>query len=71
MANLSDWTPRHTEIPQWIVASRSQKALAAIISLREKMIKFFPWLIDINQGIRARHIAIWFSICFDMPQGKE
>lgn len=36
MAKLFHWTPRHNEAPHWVVASRSHKAFAAIISFREK-----------------------------------
>lgn len=69
MADLSHWMPRHIEILQLIVASRSNTAIAAILSFREKTIELHRRHICADHVLGACRFTTGSSICFDLAQG--
>jgi DNA-binding NarL/FixJ family response regulator len=60
MANLSDLTPREKEILQLVVAGRTNKAIAANISISEKTVEFHLNKLYSKIGVRTRMLAgVW------------
>jgi DNA-binding CsgD family transcriptional regulator len=60
MASLLDLTPREIEILQLVLAGRTNKAIAAIISISEKTVEFHLAKIYSKIGMRTRMLAgIW------------
>ena len=60
MASLSDLTPRETEILRLVLAGRTNKAIAATISISEKTVEFHLDKIYTKIGMRTRMLAgVW------------
>jgi len=60
MAALSDLTPREMEILQLVLAGRTNKAIAAEISICEKTVEFHLNHIYTKIGMRTRTLAsLW------------
>jgi DNA-binding NarL/FixJ family response regulator len=60
MATLSDLTPREEEILRLILAGRTNKSIAAEISVSEKTVEFHLNKIYTKIGTRTRMLAgIW------------
>ena len=60
MAKLSDLTPREKEILQLVLAGRTNKAIAANISISEKTVEFHLNKIYSKIGVRSRMLAgVW------------
>ena len=60
MANLSDLTPREIEILQLVLAGRTNKAIAAEISISEKTVEFHLNKLYTKIGVRTRMLAgVW------------
>jgi len=60
MATLSDLTPRETEILRFVLAGRTNKAIAAAIYLSEKTVEYHLNHIYTKIGVRTRLLAgIW------------
>ena len=57
MARLSDLTPREIEILQWVLAGRTNKAIATAISISEKTVEFHLARIYTKIGVRTRMLA--------------
>ena len=57
MASLSDLTPREIEILQLVLAGRTNKAIAATISISEKTVEFHLDKIYTKIGMRTRTLA--------------
>lgn len=60
MAKLSDLTPREKQILQLVLAGRTNKAIAANISISEKTVEFHLNKIYSKIGVRTRMLAgVW------------
>lgn len=60
MATLSDLTPREIEVLQFVIAGRTNKAIAVTMSISEKTVEFHLNRIYTKIGIRTRMLAgIW------------
>ena len=60
MATLSDLTPREREVLQLVLAGRTNKAIAATISVSEKTVEFHLARIYTKTGRRTRMLAgLW------------
>lgn len=60
MASLSDLTPREREILRLVLAGRTNKAIAAAISISEKTVEFHLNKIYTKIGMRTRMLAgVW------------
>jgi len=60
MASLSDLTPREIEILRLVLAGRTNKAIAATISISEKTVEFHLNRIYTKIGMRTRMLAgVW------------
>jgi DNA-binding NarL/FixJ family response regulator len=60
MATLSDLTPREREILQLVLAGRTNKAIAAAISVSEKTVEFHLARIYTKTGRHTRMLAgLW------------
>lgn len=60
MANLSDLTPREIEVLRLVLAGRTNKAIAAVISISEKTVEFHLNHIYSKIGRRTRILAgVW------------
>ena len=60
MAALSDLTPREIEILQLILAGRTNKSIAAEISISEKTVEFHLNKVYTKIGMRSRTLAgLW------------
>ena len=69
MANSYTFAPRQSDIPPLIVAGSCNRAIAATLSFREKMVGFPREHIDTDRGSGTRRFAVRSSIGFDMAQG--
>jgi DNA-binding CsgD family transcriptional regulator len=60
MAALSDLTPREIEILQLVLAGRTNKSIAAEISITEKTVEFHLNKVYTKIGIRSRTlVSLW------------
>lgn len=60
MADLSDLTPREKEILRLVLVGRTNKAIAATITISEKTVEFHLDHIYTKIGVRTRLLAgIW------------
>ena len=60
MATLSDLTPREKEVLRLVLAGRTNKAIAATISISEKTVEFHLDKIYTKIGMRTRMLAgVW------------
>jgi DNA-binding CsgD family transcriptional regulator len=60
MAALSDLTPREIEILQLVLAGRTNKSIAAEISISEKTVEFHLDKVYTKIGMRSRTLAsLW------------
>ena len=60
MANLSDLTLRKSEVLQWVLAGRTNKAIAAEIHICEKTVEFHLDKIYTKIGMRTRTMTgVW------------
>jgi DNA-binding CsgD family transcriptional regulator len=60
MAALSDLTPREIEILQLVLAGRTNKSIAAEISISEKTVEFHLNKVYTKLGTRSRTLAsLW------------
>jgi DNA-binding CsgD family transcriptional regulator len=60
MAALSDLTPREIEILQLVLAGRTNKAIAAEISISEKTVEFHLYKVYTKIGMHSRTLAsLW------------
>jgi DNA-binding NarL/FixJ family response regulator len=62
MATLSDLTPREVEILQLVLAGRTNKAIAAQISISEKTVEFHLNHIYTKIGMRTRLMAGMWAV---------
>ncbi|HLO13535.1 MAG TPA: LuxR C-terminal-related transcriptional regulator [Anaerolineales bacterium] len=62
MASLSDLTPREKEILRLVLAGRTNKAIAATISISEKTVEFHLNKIYTKIGMRSRTLAIVWAL---------
>jgi DNA-binding NarL/FixJ family response regulator len=67
VASLSDLTPREIEILHLVLAGRTNKAIAAAISISEKTVEFHLDKIYTKIGMRTRMLAGMWA----MQQGIE
>jgi DNA-binding NarL/FixJ family response regulator len=57
MATLSDLTEREIEILQFVLAGRTNKAIAAVMCISEKTVEFHLGKIYSKIGMRTRMLA--------------
>lgn len=62
MATLSDLTPREVEILQLVLAGRTNKGIAATISISEKTVEFHLDKIYTKIGMRTRMRAVLWAV---------
>ena len=62
MAILSDLTPREIEVLRLVLAGRTNKAIAIIISISEKTVEFHLDRIYTKIGMRTRILAGMWAV---------
>jgi DNA-binding CsgD family transcriptional regulator len=66
MASLSDLTPREIEVLRLVLAGRTNKAIAAAISISEKTVEYHLQKIYTKIGMRTRMLAVLWAIQQDI-----
>ena len=71
MANLSDLTPRQEEILRLVLAGRTNKSIAATISVSEKTVEFHLSRIYTKIGVRTRMLAGMWALRQGLSSGTR